>query len=540
MNWNMLVVDDEIYAVKGITQGIDWSDTPIQNIYEATDAEEAKRLIRSKSIDVLISDIEMPDEDGIRLLEWVQQHSPSTETIFISAHAKFSYAQQAIHHSCFGYLLKPVDYSVLKEMVLRAFEKVSQENEHAQFHEIYQINYNNWRNQLPILVECFWIDVLAGRWPTDAERLTRGYELYDIPLNEKGKVLPVLISIEQWKEDLSTRDEEIMEYAIRNAASEIILGSFKGAVIQERSGVNLVLVYESDDQPLQYEALLRKCEDYIVENDRYFHCKLSCYVGLSVPVYQLSESVRNLLRYETKNTIRINQVIDTRSFAAETVHTEHPALQPEAPLDEWAMLLESGKTEELFSRLDQYMKSMQHSGTHPEWIESLYYGIIGMLYQVARRKSVSVQDILAGQAIAGQEMTIRTAAQLRPWAFKVLDAGANFFSVRHDSVHEVVARVRTYIKEHLHEELTREEIASSVFLNPAYLSRLYKKETGVSLTDYILKLRMDKAKLLLSQTNELVSTVADAVGYTHFSHFAKMFKKITGVSPQEYRKTFQD
>lgn len=77
-------------------------------------------------------------------------------------------------------------------------------------------------------------------------------------------------------------------------------------------------------------------------------------------------------------------------------------------------------------------------------------------------------------------------------------------------------------------------------MNPAYLSRLFRRETGFSLTDYLVRLRITKAKAELEKTNNRVSDVALNVGYANFSHFSKLFKKMTGLTPQEYRKKYQD
>ena len=107
-------------------------------------------------------------------------------------------------------------------------------------------------------------------------------------------------------------------------------------------------------------------------------------------------------------------------------------------------------------------------------------------------------------------------------------------------VSQVVEKVQRYMEEHLGEEFSREQAAESVYLNPAYLSRLFRRETGYSLTDYLVRLRIAKARVELEKTNNRVSDVAINVGYGNFSHFSKLFKKTTGLTPQEYRKKFQN
>lgn len=100
----------------------------------------------------------------------------------------------------------------------------------------------------------------------------------------------------------------------------------------------------------------------------------------------------------------------------------------------------------------------------------------------------------------------------------------------------VIQRVQSYIAGHLHEPITREQLACCVHLNPAYLSRLFKRETGESITDYILRERMEAAKEMIRASSLPISDVAKSLGYYNFSHFSKMFRKVHHASPQQFRR----
>ena len=107
------------------------------------------------------------------------------------------------------------------------------------------------------------------------------------------------------------------------------------------------------------------------------------------------------------------------------------------------------------------------------------------------------------------------------------------------SANKNVNRVKIYIEAHFKEELTRESLASEVFMNPDYLSKVFKKKTGSSLMDYVTKVRIEKAKKLLERTALPVSEIAMETGYSNTAYFTKMFKKyMDGVTPREYRKGF--
>jgi two-component system response regulator YesN len=99
-----------------------------------------------------------------------------------------------------------------------------------------------------------------------------------------------------------------------------------------------------------------------------------------------------------------------------------------------------------------------------------------------------------------------------------------------------IEKVKSYIRSNLDRELSRNEIADHVFLNPEYLSRLFRKETGQALIEYITQERIQTAIGYLVRTNMPVSIIASKVGHSNFSHFSKIFKKVTGMTPNEYRQ----
>ena len=105
-----------------------------------------------------------------------------------------------------------------------------------------------------------------------------------------------------------------------------------------------------------------------------------------------------------------------------------------------------------------------------------------------------------------------------------------------------IEEVLAYIHKNIQKNITRQDVADAIYLNPEYLSRLFHKEQGMKLSDYILQEKMNIGRHLLETTNFSVSIIASKVGYSNFSHFAKAFKRIFGLSPSEFRqkKTGQD
>jgi two-component system response regulator YesN len=530
--YRLLVVDDERFAVKGIAHGIDWTDSGFGEVLEAYSAEEAKNIIVASSVDVMIADIEMPGENGIQLLDWVRSFDSSIQTIFLTGHASFDYAQQSVHLGCYKYILKPVDHSHLKETAIRALQQAVAERDVQSYMHTYSNYVRLWENQRPLLIERFWQDVISESIPVTNRQLASSLALYEIPIEPDDVVIPILISIERWKETLSVRDEEIMEYAVRNAAMEAVLRSDAGVVIQARNGGNLVLLYGKKLQDDALPELVERCTEFIQCCIGYFQCSLSCYVGEPTPIHRLHAAYERLMSLERRNILETNTVITQWKAECDEPDSTTVSLPSIADL---SVLFESGKREELVRRIRDTFRILTSGSTDVETMNGFRFGLLHMIYSVFHKKGLSVNDVF-NESVLVEITTIRSLRQLEEWTEQTIRKGLDYLEHAGKSGSGVTERVRQYVKEYLQDDLTREDIAASVYLNPAYLSRLFKKETGISLTDYIVQERMSRAKILLENASLKISSVAEMVGYTHFSHFAKTFKKCVGLSPQEYQK----
>lgn len=99
-----------------------------------------------------------------------------------------------------------------------------------------------------------------------------------------------------------------------------------------------------------------------------------------------------------------------------------------------------------------------------------------------------------------------------------------------------VRQIKEVIEKHLEEELTLNFISNTLNLHPNYISQLFKQETNENLSEYILSRRISKSKELLTNTNLKIYDIAHLVGYSNSKHFASIFKKVSGKTPQQYRR----
>lgn len=122
-----LIADDEPLVLDGLINGIDWDQLPNANVLTAKNAEQAKQVFLQKSVDILLTDIEMGNSNGLDLIQWVKNVSQETKCIVLSCHDEFGFAQRAVKLGCFDYILKPVPYEALTQILLRAQKELQQE-----------------------------------------------------------------------------------------------------------------------------------------------------------------------------------------------------------------------------------------------------------------------------------------------------------------------------------------------------------------------------------------------------------------------------
>lgn len=533
--YNLLVVDDEDIAIRGITHGIDWSDMPIGELFTAYDAEEAKELLLSQRIDILLSDIDMPNVSGIELLRWTNEHRPGTVTLFLTGHADFGYAQQAVQLDCFDYLLKPIDHGELKRCIAAAIGKAEEQRRLSEIRSTFNHYSELWRKQRPALVERFWQDLFHYRLSIHPNGLEPMMESYEIPLKAPSPVRIILVSIEEWREEWSARDEEIMTYALKNAAAELMLGGRNGTVVQEANGILYVIAYEPELDV--EEAVASRCRHFIEKAKDMLHCGLSCYIGKPVPVQEARGSMHALLEREKRNVSRSGAVHTMDPASAELKADTAPQ---GVPFADWGTLLGLGKRTELAYRVDAVFDRMQGQGTDYTYVAAFYFGFMNMVFAWLHERSVGAADVFPGGEWEEGSGALKSLARLRVWTHGICDGIIAYSAQRGGPVSGTVEKVQRYMRERLQEEFSREAAAEYVYLNPAYLSRLFRKETGKSLTDFLMELRIVKAREELANTNNRISDIAQSVGYSNFSHFSQIYKRMTGLTPQEYRKKYQN
>lgn len=128
---NLLIVDDQPLVTDGLEQGIPWESLGFRNIFKAYNALDARSILLAHPIAVMLCDIQMPVENGLELFAWMRQSGMDTRMIFLTSHAEFEYAQQALKLGSVDYIVQPAPYSDIYNAVRIAVQKVRTDKELA-------------------------------------------------------------------------------------------------------------------------------------------------------------------------------------------------------------------------------------------------------------------------------------------------------------------------------------------------------------------------------------------------------------------------
>lgn len=134
---NLLIVDDEIYAIQGLISSVDWSLLDIDEILTANSYAQAVNVFsKNKGIDIVLCDIEMPFGSGLDLVKWIKEHYPETECIFLTCHDEFDFARRAVSLSCLDYVLKPVEPLEISRVIKHAQDVISTKRKTQKYEEL--------------------------------------------------------------------------------------------------------------------------------------------------------------------------------------------------------------------------------------------------------------------------------------------------------------------------------------------------------------------------------------------------------------------
>ncbi len=216
---NILIVDDFKPIVETIAENIKWDKLGFENVYQANSAKEAKLLLANFQIDVMLCDIEMPEENGLQLLSWAKERFPDIECIFLTSHAEFDFAVEAMKLGSFDYVLQPAKFEDITAVLERLAEKMKNKRR-IQTLEAMSINAASHRDNI---LELMKVKIEQGKEQEADQICSRHVQVYaSLFDSRKCEVRQLLVRIEKWNDILKKMDDEEVKLVLKRTITSLL------------------------------------------------------------------------------------------------------------------------------------------------------------------------------------------------------------------------------------------------------------------------------------------------------------------------------
>jgi len=533
----LLIVDDEDHVVERLAELVPWERIGITAVHKAYSAYEAMELLDLHAIDIVITDIRMPGMSGLELSGHIRHKWKNTRCILLSGHADFEYAKEAIAHGTASYLLKPVP----DEELMATVSAILQAQQEAWNAVISQEKIaRTLRENLLQLRSTLLGELLLGKRYSNAD-LRDKLAMLGIPDFFDKPFSLLLVRLEKPFYEYEPRGLALVEYAVGNMAEELFaphhriwygkdMHDYLVFVLTESGG-------ESDRQPTpesmaaQLQGAIHKYlkgeASVLISRQGIFPGDLSAlYDGILTALRRRVGAEQDLILTVAES---LPESTEVRSIAA---LYELPTL---------AQLLESGQwsmADERLRRIFGELRTERHEVG--ELLLEAYLAISSAAAYYAHKNGKTLSGLIGpGYDKLLQGIPYRSVQQLQDWTTSVMNSlRCESEGDTKDSRAKLIAEVLQFVESRLGGDVSLTAIAEHVRMHPGYVSKIFKAETGENISDYVHRLRMKNAAHLLLGTADKIYEISDRVGYQRAHSFIHVFKKHTGLTPQEYRDKY--
>jgi len=524
MPYRVFFVEDEVVIREGMRDRVDWAAHGFQYCGDAPDGEMALPLLQALKPDLLITDIRMPFMDGLQLSQVVRERFPGTKIIILSGHDEFEYAQQAIKIGVFEYLLKPVSRKDLQEALSRARSALEQEEQERlalqRLEEQVELNRSALRDRL-------LLRLVTGA-ATSAETMVKS-ALLDLDLVARC-YLVVAIKLEP-ADDLAQFG--YLEYQnIQQSIAELV-GNNPDVFLLRKDMDELVLVLKgnSPENVLEERSLIVDRARQAIKHRR---CEMI--VGTGTPENRLSEISRSF----TAATQNMHDVVDWR-FGALGFEKENLLRVSRSPIED---CLRVGTAEDIDAAFDAFVRPLGERPLQSAVIRGFVFTdiVLAAARFVDELGSDPAEVIPELQELAAGAFDIQSTQQLRGKVHTALLGALSFRDSRMlDRYAEVLHQAQEYINRHyMSADLSLSSVATHVNLSACHFSAIFSQETGRTFKSYVTETRIRKAQELIRTTAMKASEIGYQVGYNDPHYFSHVFRKVTGLTPTEFRAQVQN
>lgn len=512
----VVILDDEEKVSNLICTLIEWDKLGLEQAGTASDGISGLELIKKVRPDLLITDIRMPGMSGLQLIEEAKKILPDLQVVLISGYSQFDYAQSAIRCGVVNYLLKPVKKNELNETLQKMsveFKRRQQEVSHTQAveEEIERIIKEKQQKAL--------LSVLDDGNNTEACGIGLPFPVSIVAVKVDGRALPYdMKAADVLVRRIVNHMEDIAEVPSVCVSSGTYIVAAFGNMPSASAVSEALLAWCKEQIELFRTFTLTVAEGSCVEKEEDY------YAGVQLAFQGLAERLGSgtlCLYHETEPVppAEFDCTVYVKTIIAAVIQDDR---------------------EKFTSTAEAFRTSVVNSGC--------------TLYQLTKIVTEFENQMLEESRLQLEDPAYREVEQLAPVvemanSVEMLWKGLlHFLNTVYDAVAgscreryvRPVREAQQYIQEHYGDsQLSLNSVAEYVGLNSNYFSGLFKKNCSIGFADYLQELRLARAKELLSKTKNPIKQISAEVGYGDPKHFAKIFKSVTGIKPNEYRQLYE-
>lgn len=530
----IMIVDDELFVRMGLKVALDWEKHGFVLIGEASNGVQALELMKHEVADIVITDIKMPEMDGIGLIRELSAAYPEVACLVLSNYDEFGLVKEAMKMGAADYLLK---VTVEANVLLETLQQISGKLDKKAVKPVSARKTDFGTEPLSLSASS-----LSGK-KLLADLIAHGCSpeyaasrLKEIGLGANSAAgFVVLLTVRDYDKLLETRfdgDADQLDAVVMQLADGLIRHQWTGRTLRWSGSSFLLLIadnVESADAIANNlaERVQIALKDYLdIESNLVYGISYIGYDQLQDTLSEL-ESVRLTVFYEPSGTIRR---IGDIAFATDGIDQAYGKLKSRLSIS-----LYQQNREWMDTAWREFAAFARGRLLDPVLVKNYFVSAAGWIQETLL--TISEKAMMTWRFDLAKLHECATADEFEQLCVKLGDeCDRTLVLIGGDRQREEILKIVAYIRQNLNAKITLEDMARYVAMNKSYLSRLFKKEMGKAFQDYLADVRMEKAGELLLSTDRKIADIAEDVGYGDIFYFNRVFKNHYKMSPSEYKK----
>lgn len=500
--YRILIVDDESIEREGISFLIEKYKFPLE-VAQATNGKTALEYMRTHPIDILLTDVKMPQMDGLELAQHTFEKYPDVRILVFSAYGEFEFAKKAMAAQAVSYLLKPIEVEEFQRVMTQILAQCDELAEKKKDEQQRGVEY---RQQL--------LFRLVTRTGLGNAHITE--EMFP-------EQTLCLLHVQTESDYFATNEDDFCQL-LKDYTQ------YKFEYINTYPDEAFILFYSKYELSTRLADKLKGIQEKLHQSG----CEVSLLLGvdftgsenISARAQALTK-IRNEL-YEAPNAILLEKdIAESVSYYAEVIEKHRAEVQ--AALNEHRPEIFLPAAQRLIQQLGQ------NRSLSKMYMYHVLYDLLAQMY-----RAYGVQDTNEiGRGIS-RILSCNTASAMCGVLEEIIASLQGAPEPQTTDSSAIIRQVQKIVDAEYGQQLSLEYIAEKVYITPSYLSYIFKQMTGQNLIKYITDLRMYKARRMVADGNLKISQIAKTCGYDNPSYFNKIFKNYFGVTPRQYREGERD